>query len=1082
MTEDPVSNPRHQYKLIGGQFELYDLLGQGATGSVFKARDLRLERDVAVKILHSFLCSNEDSMLRFQREQVFCGSLQHSGIVKTYSAGVTDDGAPYLVMDLLTGVTLSEVVKHEKITGSRFFSLFLQIIESLEYLHSKGLVHRDLKPSNVFLCTREGVEHPVLIDFGLSRLVHENSVAAQKVTMTGALVGTSLYMSPEQCTGGKIDERTDIYSLACMMYECLTSKPPFTGDSSYEVMYKQLNESVSQLEQMKQFTPQLARLITKCLKKNPSERFASMSELKQSFVQCENAFEAKPRCAHDGVKRAALATSAILAIGAACSIGFQKKEVEPLAQVSAHTRDLKGKGFQSLRTALSSLNPLEGRTKGLELIRKWLADNKAGQTADVYLEVAQLFLAGGAYGEAVNYAEMAAQDGEGWVQGDAFACLAQSQLALGDNKATREFAQKALKAMKDDPESERQANVRVLIARSFVNENNFEAAYQELSKVPRDYFKKAGAEKSYSAMEFRSFLAQVLLKAGRFQEASKAIADCCAEEHVNADEAVAFGSLQGLFDAAQPYVGLKELQMIADAMSRATQSHERDEAMRNYNDVLFLRGNRAAAMQRSLTLISEEKQSHSRLEEFTTKLSLARMLRLDGKYRESIKFAEEVLNSPEHVPPQLLTGAIRVIAECIEMVEGPDKALEFMEKNESRVKEPEFRFMVVRQKGDIYFHRGRLNDALDTYREALRIPPDYPSFRSVKGDTLRAIGDVLMHQAKVEEALAIYREGAELCSKRRDDYFCLLGLYQRLINVESTFHLKNQSSKYTRKALMAIDLLEPALKCQSLQDLAYLTCVESERREMLSKARAALSFVHSPSERTVRALELDRCTMFAEKTGSISQVDRMIKEWQSIQHSDKFQEVSNLYLYGACLIPVPEKQKWWQYIENAEKVSAKTDPIRLMETLKNAACQAYFREYKDFGDALVSKIDNVAMHNSAELVQLCRLAALRKVALAMAKNYPAQAQELLTHLLNSGKNINDDFSTAETMRQMGQLLAARDARRAIDWFYKASLSYERLNSPELAAATLGDCEKLARQSNQTELLATLKAQSPQKAK
>lgn len=218
----------HGFPLAGDELEVLEYLGEGATGTVYRARHKRLDRPVAVKVMHCSLAGSDEIVQRFQREKIFSGWLAHPGIVKTYYAGITGDGLPFLVMDYLGGVSLARLIETERLQGPRFFALFEQIIDALIYLHEYDVVHRDLKPSNIYI-TRDGdgQEQAVIIDFGLSRL--EDTPEDQRITKTGAVMGTSYYMSPEQCKGLQVDYRSDIYSLGCIMFETLTGAPPFVG-------------------------------------------------------------------------------------------------------------------------------------------------------------------------------------------------------------------------------------------------------------------------------------------------------------------------------------------------------------------------------------------------------------------------------------------------------------------------------------------------------------------------------------------------------------------------------------------------------------------------------------------------------------------------------------------------------------------------------------------------------------------------------------------------------------------------------------------------------------------------------------
>ncbi len=272
---------------VSSDLELLELLGEGGKGKVFRARHRRLDRLVAVKVMLPHLIGDAENLQRFKQEKVFCGSLSHPGIVTTYYSGITDGGIPFLVMDLLVGETLAAHIARNRLDRDRFFILFKQIIDALIYLHEEGVVHRDLKPSNIFI-TRDsaGCENAVIIDFGLSQILDADAREGnERITRTGAVIGTSLYMSPEQCRAEKLDARTDIYALGCVMFEALTGSPPFVGDSTYEVMFKQLNNSLSGLDALKKLPSSLAKLLALCLQKDASNRYQTVAELKEAFLQ-----------------------------------------------------------------------------------------------------------------------------------------------------------------------------------------------------------------------------------------------------------------------------------------------------------------------------------------------------------------------------------------------------------------------------------------------------------------------------------------------------------------------------------------------------------------------------------------------------------------------------------------------------------------------------------------------------------------------------------------------------------------------------------------------------------------------------
>ncbi|MBX9723990.1 MAG: serine/threonine protein kinase, partial [Candidatus Obscuribacterales bacterium] len=292
-----------QTELLPSRFSKVAIIGQGGMGLVFHAVDLTLQRDVAVKLLHFEGSRSEEVHERFLREAKALASLDHVNIVKILASGITDDGNPYHVLEFLEGEPLSAVLsKLSTLPISRFFTIFEQVCQGLIHAHEKNIVHRDLKPSNIFLLKdlndRELVK---VIDFGIARLlVPDQNTDSLSLTRTNLLLGSPAYMSPEQCNGSKVDHRSDIYSLGCVMYECLTGAPLFTAGSGMELMYKHMREEPPQLETPTQTESQrqLARLIERCLRKSPEERPESINaiaaELKEISASDSNIKEFAP--------------------------------------------------------------------------------------------------------------------------------------------------------------------------------------------------------------------------------------------------------------------------------------------------------------------------------------------------------------------------------------------------------------------------------------------------------------------------------------------------------------------------------------------------------------------------------------------------------------------------------------------------------------------------------------------------------------------------------------------------------------------------------------------------------------------
>ena len=258
-------------------------------GTVFKAQQPDLERFVAIKILDPQFISDENSRKRFEREGKLLSTLVHKNIAGFVAFGFLSEkfpGAPFIVMDWLDGISLARALNESgSFETRRIIAIALQICDALAYAHKAGIIHRDLKPENIFLLQSEGensIDVVKVIDFGLAgdeSLVDEE----QKLTKTGALIGTPKYLSPEQCVGSnKIDARSDMYALGCVMYEMVCGEAPFLADNVMGIMYKHINEipEIPSHRTQKIIPEGLEELIMKCLEKDPARRYQSMSELK----------------------------------------------------------------------------------------------------------------------------------------------------------------------------------------------------------------------------------------------------------------------------------------------------------------------------------------------------------------------------------------------------------------------------------------------------------------------------------------------------------------------------------------------------------------------------------------------------------------------------------------------------------------------------------------------------------------------------------------------------------------------------------------------------------------------------------
>ncbi len=268
--------------IVDERYELIELVGSGGMGTVYKAREMGLDRIVALKMLNDTLLTDEESRVRFLREGTVASELEHPSLVRIYRFGIWNRSWPYLTMEFLQGrslrETLSELGRVEQI---RAVKIAIQICQGVQAMHNNGIVHRDLKPNNIMLVPQtDGTELVKIIDFGLARLAEEQG---QKLTQTGQLVGSIFYMSPEQCKGQKSTFCSDIYALGCLLYETICGEPPLIADNPVALLSKHLSELPTAIEEKlsgNDVLPGLNLALCNAMAKNPDQRYATMSEFR----------------------------------------------------------------------------------------------------------------------------------------------------------------------------------------------------------------------------------------------------------------------------------------------------------------------------------------------------------------------------------------------------------------------------------------------------------------------------------------------------------------------------------------------------------------------------------------------------------------------------------------------------------------------------------------------------------------------------------------------------------------------------------------------------------------------------------
>ncbi|MCI4046562.1 protein kinase [Streptomyces sp. TRM75563] len=293
MSQDGAQGRYAGGAVAGGRYQLRDLLGEGGMASVYLAYDSALDRQVAIKTLHTELGREQSFRERFRREAQAVAKLQHTNIVSVFDTGEDELGGalmPYIVMEYVEGQPLGSVLAadirdHGAMPADKALKVTADVLAALETSHEMGLVHRDIKPGNVMM-TKRGVVK--VMDFGIARAMQSGVTS---MTQTGMVVGTPQYLSPEQALGRGVDARSDLYSVGIMLFQLLTGRIPFDADSPLAIAYAHVQEEpVAPSSINRAVTPAMDALVARALKKNPNERFPSAAAMRDEIARVLNAF------------------------------------------------------------------------------------------------------------------------------------------------------------------------------------------------------------------------------------------------------------------------------------------------------------------------------------------------------------------------------------------------------------------------------------------------------------------------------------------------------------------------------------------------------------------------------------------------------------------------------------------------------------------------------------------------------------------------------------------------------------------------------------------------------------------------
>jgi len=268
---------------LGERYKVESLLGRGGMGAVYKVRDTELDKTFAIKVLNAALVSDSSSVKRFEQEARAASGLTQANLAAVYDYGIGRKGSPYIVMDYLDGVTLGDMLAKEGFLDQpRALEIFIQTGEAIAHAHMKGVIHRDIKPNNIIIEKGEaGTDFVKLVDFGIAKVM-PTEVQRTQMTQTGEIFGSPLYMSPEQCLGNKLDARSDIYEMGCVMYETLTGVAPFAAENPIKTILRHINEDakpISKLSHDFAVSEALQLVVMHCLEREPGDRYQTAAEL-----------------------------------------------------------------------------------------------------------------------------------------------------------------------------------------------------------------------------------------------------------------------------------------------------------------------------------------------------------------------------------------------------------------------------------------------------------------------------------------------------------------------------------------------------------------------------------------------------------------------------------------------------------------------------------------------------------------------------------------------------------------------------------------------------------------------------------
>jgi serine/threonine protein kinase len=271
-------------ELLYGRYRIVSLIAKGGMGEVYKGKNEKTDQPVAIKVLSKGLAEKQESVYRFMREIGSVAALKHPNLIAVSDIGLTDNGCPYYVMEFVEGRSLADIIGTEHtLSVERTKAILIQLSSALSVAHQLGIIHRDIKPSNIIVRKTEDADEQIkLVDFGIAQRIATKE-EIQRLTAKGMVFGSPLYMSPEQCEGKPTDARSDIYSTCCTIYECLSGRPPFRGETPVLTMSMHRSAAPEPLNLAGEEGRLLESIIMRGLAKNPQDRFENATEMRDAL-------------------------------------------------------------------------------------------------------------------------------------------------------------------------------------------------------------------------------------------------------------------------------------------------------------------------------------------------------------------------------------------------------------------------------------------------------------------------------------------------------------------------------------------------------------------------------------------------------------------------------------------------------------------------------------------------------------------------------------------------------------------------------------------------------------------------------